>query len=233
MKNVMFSDEQLRDALTQVHYKMLESLPDEPPKHEFSNNFQKSIEKLLMNEKRTIFFRTAYKQIAGVVLALIIGATLLFTLHSEVSASVIAWIKEEFSQFNAYWFTGKPVSNTKLPNCELIWLPEDLKCVGDESTRVGRTLLYLNPEDPKNGFTLYYEFMNEDTGLIVDMFNVEYITYSVVINGNHGELYISQEQGENHKLVWFDEVNKIGFLMTCLLEPEDILKIAENIVLLE
>lgn len=232
MKDVKFTDEQLRDALTQVHSKMLASLPEEPPKHEFSQNFQRNMEKLLQKENRMISVHAVSKRIAGIVLALMIGAALLFTFHSEARASVIAWFKEEFSEYNTYWFTGKTVNRSELPDCELTWTPEGLECVADESTYVGRTLLYLNPDDPDNGFTLYYEFMNEDTGLIVDMFDVEYITYSVEINGNPGELYISQEPDENHKLVWFDEVNKIGFLMTCLLEPDVILHIAESIVLL-
>lgn len=232
MKDVMFTDEQLKDALTQVHSRMLADLPEEPPKHEFSQNFRKRMEKLLRKENRMISFHAAAKRVAGVVLTVMIGAALLFTFHSEARASVIAWFREEFPQFTTYWFTGETVSNSELPDCELTWIPEGLECVSDESTYVGRTLLYLNPDDPDSGFTLYYEFMNEDTGLIVDMFDAEYITYSVEINGNPGELYISQEPGENHKLVWFDEVDRIGFLMTCLLEPDVILQIAESIVLL-
>lgn len=233
MKDEMFTEEQLTDALTRVHGGMLASLPEEPPKHEFSQSFQGRMERLFRKETRVNTFHAVSKRVAGVLLALIIGAALVFSIHPEARASMAAWFKEELSHLTTYSFTGTPTSDEELPDCALTWMPEGLECVADERGYVGRTLLYLYPEDSDNGFTLFYEFMNEDTGLIVDMFDVEYTVYSVQINGNPGELYVSQESGENHKLVWFDESKKIGFLMTSSLEPDVILHIAEGIILSE
>lgn len=229
MMDELLDDAQLSAALEKVQNRKLASLPDDPPKHEFSEEFRNRMQKLFRYEKRMLFLQTASKRVAAALLAIVVGVSLLITLDSEARAATLAWIKEELGRYSVFGFTDE--STSELPDCTFTWLPNGMKCVTDESTFVGRTLLYLNEENPNDGFTLYYELMNKNTGLIVDKFDIEYTVSQVKINGNSGELYISQNQDECHLLVWFDENNNVAFLITSFFKPEVILHIAEGVVL--
>lgn len=229
MKDELFSDEQLRAALERSQERTMDSLPQTPPRHEFSEAFQKNMNALFQKEKRTLRMRTAIRQVCAALLALVMGLSLFLTISTDARAAVLLWFKEEFGQHSIFWFTGE--HDAELPDCTLTWIPENLECVVDE-TVITRTLVYVDPDNPNRGFTFDYMFMSDDNGVILSDLD-QYVIVTVDIKGNDGELYINQDTDGTHMLIWFDEEHRIVFYITAILEVQDILHIAECAILSE
>lgn len=113
----------------------------------------------------------------------------------------------------------------------MTWLPEGMECVADETTPTGRTFVYAYPDDPNLGFILQYDRMREGEGITVDTLGQTYTCTPVEINGNPGELYVNSEAGKAHTLVWLSEEENVYFAMTCNKGVDEMLHIAEGVVL--
>lgn len=230
MKNELFSDAQLQAALAKSQQSFLDSLPQEPPRHEFSKDFQRDIQALSQKEKRILHMRTVTRQVRAASLALIIGASLVLTVHADARATVLRWVKEELGQSSVFWFMGD--TSQKLPNYALTWLPEGMECTSDETTNTDRGLVYLDPECPESGFVLHYSLVQDGSQLIVFHENQESQAVQVEINSCTGELFLSEGEA-NNVLVWFDEKRNVEFDITSPLNSDVILHIAEGIILEE
>lgn len=228
MKDELFSDEQLRAALERSQERTMDSLPQTPPRHEFSEAFQKNMNALFQKEKRTLRMRTAIRQVCAALLALVIGLSVVLTFNTEARAAVLLWFKEELGQYNIFWFAGD--SSSGLPDCTIEWVPDGMECVSDESTDTDRVLVFWDPESPEEGFVLHYNLIQEGSALIVIDDDGNFQRIQVEINGCTGELYLASADG-NNVLVWFDEKRNVALDITSPLDPEVILHIAESVVL--
>lgn len=222
------SDKQIRNAAIIVRQSMLSALENEEIiPHDFSENFQNSIQKLRKQEETHHILRHCI----AAVMALVLGMTIFFSLNTEAHMAAIAWVKKVFPHQVAYWFTGE-VSQA-LPEYTLTWIPDDMDCVYDEAFENGRSMIYTNPNDPHQGFTLSYGPMQEGSATFIFINDAEHSILPTTVNGMNGELYLSQSPDAAHCLIWFDETQKVTFDITSYLDSDVILHIAESVKLVD
>lgn len=229
MKDELFTDRQLADALATVQDRHMDSLPCAPEPHAFSEEFESKMHALFREERRRAALRKVLRTATAALLALVLGLTLFFTFNTEARASTLAWIKREFGQYSIFDFLHEP--SGELPDCRLTWIPEKMECVVDE-TVISRTLVFIDPEVPERGFTFMYMHMGEESDLMVIGLDM-YEFCELQINGNYAEFYISTEPDTSHMLTWLDEDAGIAFAITAALDVDEILRIAEGVVLSE
>lgn len=225
------TDSQLTQATARVRYSMLMALDQtEIPAHNFSSEFELRIRALRKRENRRQSMYKVMRHCVAAILALVLGAGIFLTVNVEARATVIAWIKEVFEDRIEYWFIGVP--QKEFPKYELTWLPDEMECIYDETTEFNRSVVYMNPNDPQQGFTFVYSQMQEGSGTLIVLNETEHSIIPVDINGMVGDLYLSQDPEITHCLIWFDEDQQITFNITSYMDADVILHIAESVKLL-
>ena len=224
------SENQLKLAAAQVREAMLSSLPEpQDCAGQFTEEFERQIRNLKQQHAKKESAKQVRRRIAAALIALLVGASLLLTVSPQARASVKAWIKKTFDTYTQYWFQGE--TGGVLPEYELTWIPEGYEMVREEPLSKSRTLVYQRGDDETDAFVVDYSLAQEDSYLIWDPLGFEYEVEVVSIQGNHGELYISQEETRGHCLIFLDEENDVVFTISAFLRPKDILHIADGIKL--
>lgn len=224
------TDSQLTKATAIVRNSMLMALDQtEIPIHNFSSEFELGIQALQKQENHRLAIHKVMRGCVAAILAFIMGTGVFLTVNVEARATVIAWIKEVFEDRIEYWFTGVP--QKELPVYDLTWVPDDMECIYDETTEHSRSVVYMNPNDPQQGFTFSYSRMQEGSGTIMVINETVHSMIPVDVNGMVGDLYLSQDPEITHCLIWFDEEQQITFNLTSYMDSDVILHIAESVKL--
>ena len=224
------TNSQLTQATAIVRNSMLMTLDQaEIPSHIFSSEFELKIQALRKQESRRQVIHKVMRHCVAAILALVLGTGIFLTVNMEARAAVIAWIKEVFEDRIEYWFTGSP--QKEFPEYEPTWIPGDMECIYDETTEYSRSVVFMNPNDPKQGFTFSYTRMQEGSGTIMVLNGTEHNITPVDINGMDGDLYLSKDPEITHSLIWFDEDQQITFNITSYMDSDVILHIAESVKL--
>lgn len=222
------TDSQLTQATAIVRNSMLMALEQsEIPTHDFSSEFELRIQALRKQENHRLAIHKVMRGCVAAILAFIMGTGVFLTVNVEARAAVIAWIQEVFEDRIEYWFTGD--SKNEFPEYDLTWAPDDMECIYDETTEHSRSVVYMNRNDPQQGFTFSYSRMQEGSGTIMVINETAHSMIPVDINGMAGDLYLSQDPEITHCLIWFDEEHQITFNLTSYMDSEVILHIAESV----
>ena len=225
------TDSQLTQAAAIVRNSMLMALDQaEIPTHNFSSEFEVKIQALRKQENHRQAIHKVMRRCIAAILAFIMGTGVFLTVNVEARATVIAWIKEVFEDRIEYWFTGVPQKT--FPEYDLTWVPDDMECIYDEATEHSRSVVYMKPNDPQQGFTFSYTRMLEGSGTIIILNETEHNVIPVDINGMDGDLYLSKDPEITHSLIWFNEDQQITFNITSYMESDVILHIAKSVNLL-
>lgn len=225
------TDSQLTQATAIVRNSMLMALDQSAiPTYNFSSGFELRIQALRKQENHRQVLHKVMRSCVAAILAFIMGVGLFLTVNVEARAIVITWIKEVFEDRIEYWFTGVP--KNAFPEYEITWVPDDMECIYDETTEYSRSVVYMNPNDPQRGFTFSYSCMQEGSGTVMVINEIEHSMIPVDINEMVGDLYLSQDPEITHCLIWFDEEQQITFNITSYMDSAIILHIAESVNLL-
>ena len=228
------TDAQLTKAATMVRKSMLSALPrSEDCDHTFSNEFEQKICAMQHRAERKNRHRRIIHRVAAAIVAILVGFSLLCALNSEVRATIRGWIKEVVGDMTYYWFQGEKTE--VLPYYELTYIPEGYELIQD--TRMegfGHSRVYRQKGNIKTDIVFSYDLIREDTQLIVDINGVPHEVRNVQINGCRGEFWISSDLSEeSHGLLWVDEEAGVYFTILSVLEPEEMLHIAESVILVK
>lgn len=223
------TDAQLKAATAIVRNTMLSTIDDsEVSAFQFSEQFETRISELKKTRKRQQRIRKIARTCAAALITLVLGLSMFFTVNTEARAALISWIKEVLADRTTYYFTQE--GSTSLPEYELTWIPDNMDCVHDETTETSRSVVYMDSNDPVQGFTLGYSIMQNGSSTMIITNETEHTITDIVINGCVGELYISHDPNIANCLIWFDEENQVTFNMTWVMNDTDtILKIAEGL----
>lgn len=230
MTKRFITDEELAIATAIVSETMLRSLPEpEECTGQFTAQFEEKIEKLKKTAVRKANWKKFARSAVAAVLVILIGFSMLCAFNTEVRAAVVEWFKETFGTHTTYWFTSN--KDGTLPKYELTWLPKGYELIFEESYEYMYGSVYQRGGNVADGFTFDYALANEDTQLTTQSLYGNPKVKPVNINGNDGELYLSDNPQDTHTLVWFDEDYGVVFSITSFMDSVDILNIASNVKL--
>lgn len=198
-----------------------------------SLHFQNHIDKLLEKSSKWVKHhrKPLWKRcIQSAAIFLLVFSLILGTImvaSPTVRATVIEWIIEWYDTHVIYRFSGKPVAEM-VPEYEITELPSGYAAPGEAQEMIdGRAVTYVNGV----GETIYFEFVHVENGsaLMIKTEGVE--STEVKVNGHVGYLYLSKDLGESNAIIWYDEQEKIQFMIDGFVEQEDLLRIANSVSL--
>lgn len=198
-----------------------------------SLHFQNQIDKLLNKSRkwaerhRKPLWKRCVQSVAVFLLACALTLGTIMVASPTVRATVVEWIIEWYDTHIIYRFSGKSVAGV-VPKYEITELPSGYVIPGENQELIdGRAVTYSNSV----GDTIYFEYIYVESGsaLMIKMEGVE--STEIKVNGHIGYLYLSKDLGESNAVVWYDEQEKIQFMIDGFAGKEDLLRMADSVSL--
>ena len=229
----IITDEELISATALVRDSMLRTLPEpEDCTGEFSAQFEEKIRKLKKAAERKAAWRRFAKGAVAAVLVVLISFSVLLAFSTETRAAVKIWFRESFGSLTTYSFQESEMK--PVPTYELTWVPEGYELIRDEGFEHMRGMVYQKDDNISKGFVFDYAIANDNSKLFVQSLSGEQTIETVEVWGTLGDLYIPADPtNDSYMLVWFDEANSVVFTINTYLEPDDILRIANGVRIVE
>ena len=222
----MISKETFLAALEEVDNAILAALP--APKDcsfQFSKCFEQKMRSVTRRGNHPVIY-TTLRRVACILLVLLMFFSGVMIVNTEVRASVIGWIKEQYETFYHYFF---PVETTATEQVEytLGWIPNSYTVVNTQTTGLRTTTIYCN----SIGQIIQFSYLQGATSTGDFLKDENHTCYSVSINEFLGEVYISDDPVNSNGIVWIDPNSNILFSISAPLNEADLIRIAENIVI--
>ena len=228
----MITDEELISATALIRESLLRTLPEpENCTGEFTTQFEEKIRKLKKAAERKAAWRRFTKGAVAAVLVVLISFSMLLAFSTETRAAVKIWFRESFGSLTTYTFLESEVNS--LPKYELTWIPEGYELIRDEGFEHMRGMVYQKGYNAHDTFIFDYALANDNSKLFVESTSGEQTMKTVDVWGTQGDLYLSSGPDDSYLLVWFDETNGVVFSINTYLEPDDILRIANGVRIVE
>lgn len=209
----------------------LSTLPDPAELDPFvpSRWFQRKMKKLLRQCRRTPRVNAAIRYTKRVALAALVSAVVIFSSLMTVAsfrAKVVEVITEVFDTLTSYIFRPGEAESAPLSEVEFGWLPEGMvEVIKDEDAK----FRYFRFENLAGDFITYSQLSYEYNATIVGIEDSEHANFSSIMLDNDIPAQMAEKSGE-YTLIWISQNNI--FTLYSSLSQEDILRIANNIILL-
>lgn len=221
----MINDEMMEQAAAELADAINNSLPKPSEcNHQFSTKFEKKMKRLIHKTNHSVLYRIL-RNVASIVLIIMIGFGSVLTVSVEAREIVFGWVKQQYENFYEYFFEGgvEPIESAKY---QPGWMPSGCEFVTSYETAGGEVYIYKNAEETLIQFS--YTSKPDNEKLFMD--GVDYFEEQVEINNCIGEVYISIDESKTNGLVWTDETKTILFFVSGNYEKETLIKIAESVV---
>lgn len=142
------------------------------------------------------------------------------------------WVRFEAEDGTVnYRFLGEP-DGSAFPSYRLGWIPEGFELVDENDwSDLGIYNSYYENAETGGGFGFDCQFMNN---IFVTGLSMENMTYeSTAVNGFPADYYETTEKDGTNNLFWFDQEHNLVFTIEGSLDRETMLRVAENVILVE
>lgn len=220
------TDEMLRSAAADVRNAMLDSLSSSTePDHTFSSRFEQKMQKLIHHQKKRYRF---LKQVAAIILALMVCGGVWLAVDADASAAFLQWIQKIYENSVVYQFFGSAQDNAKFADYRPGWLPDGY--VETKVTTIDSQIMieYCNA----SGETLCFHYMEMDEHTQTETYleGME-VPVELTVNGMRGMFYQTIDSAQSNELIWFDVEHDIVFNLSGYLDKTTMISVAESIFL--
>ena len=120
------TDEMLYHHAAEARDIWLDTLPDDSdiPEHEFSDEFNKEMDRLVALSKKQKKPARRFQRIAAMFAVVLIGVSSFVAVNAEARAAFIGWIKELTDDYLIYRYEGDPVPTVEPTLYRPTWIPE-------------------------------------------------------------------------------------------------------------
>ena len=177
-------------------------------------------------EKNIIYFIKRYTAVASLIL--VVGLGTLMAASIEVRATVWRWVKEVYSGEWHKFSMETDVKEAVNLKYELGWIPEGIEFVTKFDIMGGESFIYTDEKE----LVIVFSY-STDPEYVFYMDSVDNIKEEITINGMPGEIFITPSEEETNTIVWGDASIPVMFSVTAECDNETMIKVAENIKVLE
>lgn len=226
----MITEKMLADAAAEVHLAILDGLPDEAEcTHVFSVRFQKRMKRVFKMGRHPIQYQVMQKA-ACFLLVLFLGFSFLTAVSPRVRAAVLSWVKAQYANLTQYYLHPGTSAGQSSLDYTLGYLPEGYVEVSRTETRGCTTVYYANYEENR---ILYFTYSNNAKAA---SFFFDYSASGlekIQISGFPADYYASDNAEASNAICWNSPDTTTFFGISAFLEKRELIKIAENIKILE
>lgn len=222
----MITEEMMASAAAEMNDAMLRSLPKpEDCQHEFSPQFERKMKRVIYRADHPFQFRILQK-VASIILVLFLGFATIMAISPTVRACVFGWIREQYESFISYYFEERPSADSRNAEYYIDCLDDKFHLFKANTSEDMNFYIYKTDD----GNSLHFIYSSDHNDSIFYIKHENYIIKPVLINGQPGEIYTSIDGTESNCIVWCDEYNHLMFYLSAYLEPEILVKYAENTI---
>lgn len=172
----------------------------------------------------TPLWKQVARHAATILLVLFMTLGSMMALSTEVRATVLRWIRDQFQGTIFYEYFGEDVSD-QIPQFDLGKLPEGYVEVERIGTSAAESVKYQN----EAGDEIWFDYQYVQQGGTSSIVPGDDEIIDVKVNGINGELYIPQNP-ENMKMIhWIDTKKHIHYFLNATVDEKTLLEMAENI----
>lgn len=200
-----------------------------------SLKFQKQIDKLLKisnkwnKERKKPLWKQCIQSVAVFLLVCSITLGAIMIASPTARAAVIEWVIEWYDTNIVYRFFREPDLEV-VPKYDITKLPSGYATPGEEQELInGWAITYEND----SGDVIYFKYSRIESGsaLMIVMEDAEPL--EVKVSGHIGQIYLSEDLRESNTIIWYDEREKIQFMIDGFVGQEDLLQMANSVSLCE
>ena len=199
-----------------------------------SPQYQRQIKAMLKDplgwarKKSRPIWKTVVQRVAMILLVISLGFGTLMITSPTARAAFIRWVTEWYETHVTYRYIEESTL-TDMPRYEISDLPEGY----EEYQKVEKSnyvqIIYQNDTDRKR---IYLRYIHMQRGSAIDFVTDNLEVISLTVNGMIGELFLSYEPEKvRNTVTWIDTNNNLQFVLDAPFEKEEILRIAESVVL--
>ena len=220
------TDEMLYHHAAEARDIWLDTLPDDSdiPEHEFSDEFNKEMDRLVALSKKQKKPARRFQRIAAMFAVVLIGVSSFVAVNAEARAAFIGWIKELTDDYLIYRYEGDPVPTVEPTLYRPTWIPEGYSEFLVDEEDDTKFLAYAN--EAGEMLKLSYIHNPDETDWFISTENT--VKESTTVNGNKADLLISTDPDTSGGVLWVDE-NNCAFMLSGFLEADELIKMAESI----
>ena len=189
--------------------------------------------KWLRNKTKPVW-KIVVQRIAIVLLVTSLSLGGLMAISPTVRAAVIRWVTEWYETHITFRYTGDSIREDLL-HFEICDLPDGYSEAEEERIEDAGYVQkkYRNNSDP-TAKTIYLAYMNMQQGAAMDFVTEAVTVFQVEINGISGYLYLADDwQNTRSTVTWIDEEKNLQFVIDATMSKDDILHIADGVVLVK
>lgn len=219
----MITDKMLAAAAEEVSMCMIQNLPEHP--HEFSEAFEKKMQKLLRRALHPVRYQVL-RCAAAVLAAILTIFSVLMAVSPDVRAAVVGWVRSAFHEFFEYSSESPSPTNADVEyDYFLSETNSGYTLLNTIDKNVGKLYIYTNSD----GQILQFSYARgaDGNGLFVDTDG--YDVHTAFVNDQPADIYISQNSSNASVIVWQDTTGNILFQITAYANKEALIALAENI----
>lgn len=219
------NEEELSRAAARAAELLNEALPrPEDCNHEFSPRFRRKMRHLLFRQNHPVLTR-GLQSAAVLFLTITVLFGSLLTVSTDAREFVFGWVRGQFGSGFIYTFDGD-AAPSEIPQYCLGWIPDGYTQDFTSELEGGKILIYGNAE----GKQMLFAYSSASTGTVFALHQTDdCIQEDVSINGMTGTIYISPRENEPSAIVWIDPERNIVFDIGAVVDPQALIKMAENV----
>lgn len=219
------NEEELSRAAARAAELLNEALPrPEDCNHTFSPRFRRKMRHLLFRQNHPVLMR-GLQSAAVLFLTITVLFGSLLTVSTDAREFVFGWVRGQFGSGFIYTFDGD-AAPSEIPQYCLGWIPDGYTQDFTSELEGGKILIYGNAE----GKQMLFAYSSASTGTIFALHQTDdCIQEDVSINGMTGTIYISPRENEPSAIVWIDPERNIVFDIGAVVDPQALIKMAENV----
>lgn len=221
----MISKEIFLAALEEVDNAILASLPDSQDcSFQFSNRFEKKMRSVVRRGNHPVIYK-ALQRVACILLVLLMLFSGVMIVNTEVRASVIGWIKEQYETFYHYFFPAETTVNEQ-DEYTLGWIPDGYTLANSYSSSSMEIQIYTHP----NGNMIYFSYLygSENRSEYIEFEN--HICYEVKLTSAVAEVFITTSPDKSNGILWEDETDTVFFSISAPSEEAELVRLAESVI---
>lgn len=204
----------------------LSALPDPAPEHEFSPEFRRKVEKLLLRQRRSpavnAALRYGRRAAAFALVFLTLSFSCLMTVNAAFRERVIQAVVQVFQDFTEFVYTSDSSTVEEPGNLVFTYLPEGMEEQDREQDEVE---FYVYYESPDGAFVELSQILVEDGTEVLlglDTEDAEFIDLTV-----HGTEAVGIVKGLSHTIHWTE--GQFVYTLSGTIPMEELEKVAEGI----
>lgn len=219
------NEEELSRAAARAAELLNEALPrPEDCNHTFSPRFRRKMRHLLFRQQHPVLTR-GLQSAAVLFLTITVLFGSLLTVSTDAREFVFGWVRGQFGSGFIYTFDGD-AAPSEIPQYCLGWIPDGYTQDFTSELEGGKILIYGNAEEKQ----MLFAYSSASTGTVFALHQTDdCIQEDVSINGMTGTIYISPRENEPSAIVWIDPERNIVFDIGAVVDPQALIKMAENV----